>query len=130
MADLLREKRRACGQHRALIGGGSSSSTASTQTTNQTDNRRTIASGGISAERSTVNVLDGGAVNRAFDFGTQALTFGVQSQQQAAATLDSTTSMVKNAYADAKGRGAMTDYIIAGAVALAGLVAVVALRKK
>lgn len=103
-----------------LFGGDSTSVTENK--TFQTDNRRVIDAGGISAEDSTVNVLDGGAIARAFDFASKTT---VQAQQ----SITSTANLVSDAYAEAKGRGAMTDYIIIGALALAGLVAVQALRK-
>lgn len=132
------------GLMRLHFGGSSSSSTASSSSTNQTDNRRTIGTGGISAENSTVQVLDGGAIKNAFefsgatnktafDFGASALReafrFGSVSNQQALDSLTTTSNLVKDAYADAKGRGAMTDQILIGSVAMAGLVAVMALRK-
>lgn len=115
-----------------LFGGGSSSSTA--QTTNQTDNRRTIGAGGISNEGGTVNVLDGGAINAAFDFSKstvgESFDFAKSAQGAALDSLNTTSNLVKDAYADAKGRGALTDKILIGSVAMAGLVAVMALRKK
>jgi hypothetical protein len=123
--------------------GGSSSS--SSQATNQTDNRRTIAAGGISNEGGTVNVLDGGAIKNSFDFAgavsaqsfdlqkttlAKALDFSSKSQGQALDSLNVTSNLVKDAYADAKGRGAMTDQILIGSVAMAGLVTIAALRRK
>lgn len=112
--------------------GGSSSS--SQQATNQTDNRRTIASGGISNENGTVNVLDGGAIKNSFDFSktalVESLSFASNAQGQALDSLNVTSNLVKDAYADAKGRGAMTDQILIGSVAMAGLVAIAALRRK
>lgn len=144
MADLLREKSRACGHHRAQFGGGGGSS-ASTNTTTTTDSRITQQSGtAVSGNSNTVQVLDGGAINRAFDFSdntlnksidfgqtalTKALDFAFKSNQQTATVLDSQTTLVKNAYEDAKGRGSMTDWIILGGMALAGAVAVAALGK-
>ena len=117
-----------------------SSKSSSQQATNQTDNRRVIGEGGISAESSTVfqasandggivaqsgssvNVLDNGAINRAFDFsqqvGATALDFVQASQNQ-----------VADAYAEAKGRGVLTDWILIGAIAMAGLVAFQAVKK-
>ncbi|MCM3565926.1 hypothetical protein [Hydrogenophaga intermedia] len=107
------------------------SSSKSSQATNQTDNRRVIGEGGVSAEGSNVNsgggilaqngaqvsVLDNGAINRAFDFsqtvGAQALDFVKASQGQ-----------VADAYQEAKGRGVLTDWITIGAIAMAGLVAI------
>ena len=141
--NILHEKRRVLGHHRPCFGGGSSSSSA--QTTTQTDNRRTIAAGGISNENGTVNVLDGGAIKNSFDFSQNAVTqalqfagknqtatldFASNAQAQALDSLTTTSNLVKDAYADAKGRGAMTDKILIGAVAMAGLVAVTALRSK
>lgn len=130
--NLLREKLRAQGHHLAQFGGGSSSSTAST--TNQTDNRRTIGAGGISAEGSTVNVLDGGAINAAFGFSGdvvgESFNFAKTAQSAALDSLNTTSNLVKDAYADAKGRGALTDKILIGAIATAGLVAVMALKGK
>lgn len=150
---------------RLYFGGSSSSSSA--QTTNQTDNRRTIGPNAISAENSTVNVLDGGAIENSFIFAdrafqtavagvgeaglnatkvvadanrdalnfaartdAKALDFATTANAQAADTLANTSNLVKDAYADAKGRGALTDKILIGSIAMAGLVAVMALRKK
>ena len=117
-------------------------SSKSSQATNQTDNRRVIGEGGISAEGSTitqstatasgdgivaqhgasVSVLDNGAINRAFDFsqsvGAEALAFAKASQNQ-----------VADAYLEAKGRGVLTDWITIGAIAMAGLVALQVARK-
>lgn len=113
--------------------GGSSSSNSSAAT-NQTDNRRTIAAGGISAEGSTVNVLDGGAINAAFEFSKstvgESFDFARSSQGAALDSLNVTSNLVKDAYADAKGRGAMTDKILIGAIGMAGLVALMAIRGK
>lgn len=123
MADLLREKRRACGMHRAEFETSSRSSTSSTSTTTQTDSRISQQSGNaVSGDNNTLNVLDGGAIENAFKFAAGA-------QAAAVGTINTTSKLVSDAYAEAKGRGAMTDYIIIGAVALSGLVAVAALRK-
>ncbi len=101
-------------------------SSKSSQATNQTDNRRVLGEGSISAEGSTVNVLDNGAISKAFDFSSSiaagALKFGLDSQT-------STAGILKDAYADAKGRGALTDYILIGSIAMAGLIAYQALKK-
>lgn len=122
--------------------GGSSSS--SSQATNQTDNRRSIGDGGISNENGTVQVLDGGVIQNAFNFAgavstgsfdmqkttlAKSLDFASKSNSQALDSLNTTSNLVKDAYADAKGRGAMTDKILIGSVAMAGLVAIAALRK-
>lgn len=121
------------------------SSSKSAQTTNQTDNRRVLGEGSISAESgATVSVLDNGAINRAFDFGTAtaedafgfarqiaagALDFGLSSQAEAGRIQASSVSVLKNAYEDAKGRGALTDYLLIGAIAMAGIVAYAAVKK-
>ena len=113
------------------FGGGSSSSSSST--TNQTDNRRTIGAGGISNENGTVNVLDGGAIKNAFDFATKAnkdsFTYATTAQSQVLDSLQTTSKLVADAYSDAKGRGALTDKILMGSVAMAGVVAVLAIKK-
>lgn len=108
----------------------------------QTDNRRVIGEHGISAENSTVNVqtLDAEVVNRvletgefsidrALKFGSEALNYSKNSQAQALDSLNTTANLVKDAYEDAKGRGAMTDTILIGSVVMAGLVAMAAIRK-
>ena len=60
----------------------SSSRSSTSQAINQDDNRRVIGEGGVSAENSTVNVLDGGAIGSAFQFagasGGQAYGFANQ----------------------------------------------------
>jgi hypothetical protein len=118
-------------------------SSSEAQTDNgQTDNRRVIGEHGISAENSTVNVqtLDAQVVNRvletgefsidrALKFGTEALNYSKSSQAQALDSLNTTANLVKNAYEDAKGRGALTDQILIGSVVMAGLVAMAAIKK-
>lgn len=132
MADLLREKHRARGTHRAQIGGGSS--TRSESATTNTDSRISQQSGlAVSGNSNTLNVLDANAVNRAFDFGTttvaESFGFATRSNAQALDSLNTTSNLVKDAYSDAKGRGVLTDKIMIGSIAMAGLVAVMALRK-
>lgn len=128
------------------------SKSRSSQATNQTDNRRVLGEGSISAESgSTVTVLDNGAINRAFDFSERslskafefggdsldfggdvvkrALEFGLQSQASSSAAMQASTNVLSDAYNDAKGRGALTDYILIGAIAMAGLVAYSAVKK-
>lgn len=122
MADLLREKRRACGQHRAQFGGSGGSSSNQTKTEN-TDSRISQQSGtAVSGDGNTLNVLDGGAIENAFKFAASA-------QAAAVGTIQETSKLVSDAYAEAKGRGTMTDWILVGSLAVAGLVAVTALRK-
>lgn len=137
----------------------SESSSSSSSDTNQTDNRRVIGQGGVSAEGgSVVNVttLDASVANnaisstagaavanldrsltfgadalkRALAFGDKAFSFGTDTQQTALDSLNSQANLVKDAYADAKGRGALTDKILIGAIAMAGLVAFAAVKGK
>lgn len=136
------------------MGGSKSSSSAATS---QTDNRRVLGEGAISAENSnitqtsTVYALDNGAINRAFDtadfsvgealkFGSEAISsngstvaraldFATTAQEVTLDSLNTTANLVKDSYADAKGRGALTDQILIGAIAMAGLVAFAAIRK-
>lgn len=113
-----------------------SSKSNAQQSTNQTDNRRVIGEGAISAESgATVNysVLDNGAIGKAFDFSGKSLDFSRQVAEGALKFgLDSqasSASVIANAYNDAKGRGALTDYILIGAIAMAGIVAYSAVSK-
>ena len=125
------------------MGGSKSSSAASTS---QTDNRRVLGEGAISAENSTVSIqtLDGEVVNRALDTADlsvgKALTFADSTQAKAYAfansagdraldNIEATTELVKDAYQEAKGRGELTDQITIGALVMAGLVAFAAVRK-
>ena len=71
--------------------------------------------------------------NRAFNFGGDALASAFDFANDAAkrenTALDQTTSVLSTAYSDAKGRGALTDKILIGAIAMAGLVAYAAIKK-
>lgn len=199
----------------------SSSRSGTNQSTSQTDNRRVVGQGGISAEGSTVSysttnnsaTLDGDVVNRALGFGNasldlagdsvagalgfgadalgmvadatsdalafadqnatrnsqmaynavsdaigasdaamtraltfgagaldsamgasenallRALAFGAGSMDQAYSSLAHSQDLVKDAYADAKGRGALTDKMIMGAIAAMAVVAFAAIKK-
>ena len=62
------------------------------------------------------------ALNKAFSFGTNALGAAFD-------TLGNTQNLVKDAYADAKGRGALTDKMIMGAIAAMAVVAFAAIKK-
>lgn len=64
----------------------------------------------------------GDALGEAFSFGTNALN-------KAFNAADTTTSLVKDAYADAKGRGALTDKIMIGAIIAMAAVAFAAVQK-
>lgn len=173
----------------------SRSSSSSAQSSWAQDNRRVIGEGGVSAENSAVNVLDGGAIGsafqfagaagnqalafaqahgdqafglagqamdqvgasqarvldfgadalssavgasdrartQAFDFGADALSaafaFGKTANTQAQDAMSATANLVKDAYADAKGRGALTDKMIMAAIAAMALVAFMAVKK-
>lgn len=63
--------------------------------------------------------------------GSMAGALAYSGKQTAVAldSLNSSAGLVKDAYADAKGRGAMTDYLLMAAIAVAGFVAFSALRK-
>lgn len=65
------------------------------------------------------------SMNRAFEFGANQTGVALDSLSESA-------NMIKDAYADAKGRGALTDWMLMGAIGLAGLVAIFAImgRKK
>lgn len=152
--NIQREKLRARGHHLAQFGGNSSSS--SKQDTTQNDNRVTNGANGIVAQGgASVQVLDGGAITNSFDFASHAfdtavagvgaastnaltlvagsnraaLDFATTANSQAADTLDASSKLISTAYADAKGRGALTDKILIGAIAMAGVVAVMAVKK-
>lgn len=59
----------------------------------------------------------------------QALDFGAKQTSVALDSLNNSANLVKNAYADAKGRGAMTDYVLMAAMGVAAIVAVASLKK-
>lgn len=119
---------------RLNFGGGGGTSSSSNRT-ESTDKRISLQSGtATSGDNNTVNILDGGAIKNAFDFATttgrESFDFAKVAQGAALDSLNTTSSLVKDAYADAKGRGALTDKILIGAIAMSGLVAVMALRGK
>lgn len=62
------------------------------------------------------------ALSRAFTFGNNAMGAAFD-------TLGSTQNLVKDAYADAKGRGALTDKMIMVAIAAMAVVAFAAVKK-
>lgn len=120
-----------------------------TQTTqqSQTDNRNVLGQGAILAQGGstvTVTTLDAAVATSAIDAstkdlktsldfgltaGSRAFDFARKAQVTALDSLNVEANLVKNAYADAKGRGALTDKILIGAIAMSGLVAIAALRK-
>lgn len=60
---------------------------------------------------------------------TQALNFGAKQTTVALDSLNNSANLVKDAYADAKGRGAMTDYVLMAAMGVAAVVALASLKK-
>ena len=126
--------------------GGRSSSTTQASTSQQ-DNRNVLGNGSMLAQGGSsvsVTTLDGDvakaaiasgtknldlSLNFAQAFGGKSFDFAKSSMGQALDSLKDQSSLVKDAYADAKGRGALTDKILIGAIAMSGLVAIAALRK-
>jgi len=129
----------------------SESTSQQTQTTQQTDNRHVVGQGAINAEGGSsvvVQSLDANVANDAFALARatsgDAIT-GMQnvselaigaagaayrdSTKQALNSLNATEQLVAGAYADAKGRGKLTDTILIGAIVMTGLVALAAVRK-
>jgi hypothetical protein len=90
-----------------------------------------VAGIGEAAKNATnvVSTSNAGALKFADSENARVLDFATKANTQAATTLNATSNLVKDAYADAKGRGALTDKILIGAIAMAGLVAVMALKK-
>lgn len=131
------------------LGGGKGSSTSSTTTTS-TDKRMVVGEYGIgvSSDSSTVNVtaLDGSAIKSAFEFAaTNDLTTAENVERllgfagdvfagaltvldKNAALVQSSGELVATAYEDAKGQTTDNKYLIAGALAIVGVVAVKALK--
>ena len=112
------------------------SNASSSQTTSQADNRRVLGAGALLAEGgSTVNIttLDADVAKAALNAGTEgqklAFSFAAKSQSQVLDSLASQSELIKDSYADAKGRGALTDKILIGSIAMAGLVAIAALQR-
>ena len=115
-------------------GGGGSSSTQqnTTQNTTNTDNRAVIGENGVSAQGgSTVNytntTTDDGAITAAIGLATSVTT---AAQSDALDSLNTSTSAITQAYASSRGQGALTEYVLIGAMALCGIIAYVALTKK
>lgn len=111
-------------------GGGASSNTTKTE---NSDSRISQQSGNaVSGDNNTLTVLDGGAIKNAFDFASagqsDAFKFAATSQASAISALTTTSKLVSDAYNDAKGRGAMTDWVLLGALAVAGVAAIAAAR--
>ena len=77
-----------------------------------------------SVDKSQARMLDFGA-----DALAEAFNFGQKANVQAQAAMGDTAAMLRGAYEDAKGRGAMTDYMMIAAVLVVGLVAWGAVKK-
>ncbi|MBB1602545.1 hypothetical protein [Variovorax sp. UMC13] len=128
----------------------SSSKSSQQANTSTSDLRRVLGERAVSAENSNVTqtnlsyaldadvagaALDANAktVGASLDFTGSALAtmldFASKSNAQALDSLDTTANLVKDSYADAKGRGALTDKIIIGVVIVAGVIAWKALSK-
>lgn len=73
--------------------------------------------------------LAGNALGIANDSFLSALQYGAKMTDQTFGTLHDTESLVKDAYADAKGRGALTDKILIGAILAMAVVAFAAIKK-
>lgn len=74
-----------------------------------------------------------GSQDKGYEFSSgvlnKAVSFAEDANSRALDSLNTTANLVKDSYADAKGRGALTDQILIGAIAMAGLVAFAAVRK-
>lgn len=77
-----------------------------------------------SAARSTA-----ASYNFASDALGEAFGFGGNAMNKAFNAAEGATALVKDAYADAKGRGALTDKILMGAIAAMAVVALMAVKK-
>lgn len=114
-------------------GGGSSSSQANTTNTTQNTDMRVVGgnnSTNVSAQNSTVNVTDAGAVASAFGFANtvtqNAFDFAHASQIDTSKTVADALGQVQAAYSTAK---AGEQKIFAGAaLAIVGVVAAIAMR--
>ncbi len=128
MIDLQAAKRKCLPMAGVLRFGGDSESDAST---NQTDNRATFGDGAVQATSGAVVNMTSDKAFEVVDSvigKSEAMTKDVTTQ--AFKTIDKTGALVSAAYADAKGRGAMTDTITLAALAVAGGVAFLALKSK
>lgn len=83
-----------------------------------------------SAANEAANATTVSAIGSASSSMDKALAFGVKQTSVALDSLSQSANMIKDSYADAKGRGALTDWMLMGAIAVAGLIAVVAVWKK
>jgi hypothetical protein len=129
MIDLIGAKRRCLPMRGVLRWGGDSDSDASTT---QNDNTATFGDGGIQArDGSSVTVF--ATSDKALDVVDSVVgkSAGLTKDltTQAFNTINKTGDLLSTAYADAKGRGAMTDTITLTAIAGACAVAFMALHR-
>lgn len=138
------DQRRVLGQ--GALSAENSTVFQSTTTLNQTLDADVANKAMDTARLSTSAALDfgGGALSgaldavgkadsRAFSFGGDALasafSFASESLKRENTALDQTTSVLSDAYADAKGRGALTDKILIGAICAVAMIAYMAMKK-
>ena len=82
------------------------------------------------ASNQAANATSTAAISSASSSMDKALSFGAKQTSVALDALAGSANMIKDSYADAKGRGALTDWMLMGAIGVAGLIAVVAVWKK
>lgn len=70
------------------------------------------------------------AINGNSDLASLAISSSQHATDQVMSSLNDTENLVANAYNDAKGRGALTDKILIGAIVMTGLVAIMAVKGK
>lgn len=117
-----------------ISNSSSSSDSKSTNTTTSIDKRQVADNGAtaISADNSTVNVLDGNAINNAFGFGVAALDFAstslsemvalaVSRDKVSEAAASAVTDKAVNTIQNAGNADNTKNLLIVGAVAAAGL---------
>ncbi len=83
----------------------------------------------LSFAEATSSRSEKNAYNFATDALGGALGFGTNALNKAFNAADVSAALVKDAYADAKGRGALTDKILMGAIAAMAVVALMAVKK-
>lgn len=80
------------------------------------------------ATQRAANATTSAAMGSAQDSMFAALNYGSKQTSVALDSLSQSANMIKDSYADAKGRGALTDYMLMGAIAGAVLIAVYAIK--
>lgn len=88
------------------------------------------AFGFADATNKSANATSAKALDSAGASMDKALAFSARTTGVALDSLSESANMIKDSYADAKGRGAMTDYLLMAAIGGALLVAMYAVRKK